>query len=800
MVIKSLTLKNFRRFRSLDVQFPENLIGVIGPNGSGKTTLLEAIGWVLYGNRVVRTDKSEVRSQFADSKDACSAEMVFEIGGHDYRIKRELRGKNAITEAAIHRAGEPSATAERDSGVNEFVETLLGLDYQSFFASVFAKQRDLAALSEMRPEERRKAINRLINIERIDQTRNRVRQDRIEKEAFLQGKQSGLKDLDAIQHQVQEKQKELSSLQKSEEAADKKVEQLTTERKNRQKKFDEISDVRDKYFEYQRRIDQFNERILNQKREKSNLSEEIQKIHKAEKKLEELKPAVSNWELLKSEKENWDSLELKFHRWQNKKELEKRLLSEIDKQNKQVEDWEKHIAEMTKNRQSFGDVQEKLSAAERKQEALQEKLTQVQGDIQALNQQINEIQKHEQSVKKLGKNSPCPICQRPLEEHYDIVMQDFEEKLTFYQKSKKEKSEVVQQLKKELKNIKEKLADLRKQDQQNNTNLSRISVLQDNLNSARISLEEKSSELRDVQKQINEFGQFNYDPEKHQEIKTKYEVTSEKREKFLQLKTQVERLPELQRMLTIVEESISNTAKTLMQEQDNQKVLNFDEQEFLAKKTAVNEIDENLSNARSELGELQRNLAVLQQTLKQKQAELTEQQKLREQIKLTQNEIVYLKLLDEHLGNFRMELSGRIRPLIANRASELLALTTNNRYSIMELDTDYNIYIFDGTERFGIGRFSGGEQDLANLCLRIAISQVVAERSGGNPLNFIVLDEIFGSQDQERKFNILNALNQLSSQFRQIFLVTHIEDIKDSLPVLIQVNQDDELKSHVQMI
>ena len=94
-----------------------------------------------------------------------------------------------------------------------------------------------------------------------------------------------------------------------------------------------------------------------------------------------------------------------------------------------------------------------------------------------------------------------------------------------------------------------------------------------------------------------------------------------------------------------------------------------------------------------------------------------------------------------------------------------------------------------------IARFSGGEQDLANLCLRIAISQVVAERSGGTQVNFIVLDEIFGSQDEERKELIMNTLQHLSSQFRQIFVITHVEEIKDVLPVVVSVTEKDIVES-----
>ena len=113
----------------------------------------------------------------------------------------------------------------------------------------------------------------------------------------------------------------------------------------------------------------------------------------------------------------------------------------------------------------------------------------------------------------------------------------------------------------------------------------------------------------------------------------------------------------------------------------------------------------------------------------------------------------------------------------------------------MELDEDYNIFLYDQTAKFPMARFSGGEQDLANLCLRIAISQVVAERSGRSQINFIVLDEIFGSQDELRKEMILLALQQLSSQFRQIFIITHVEGIKDSLPVIVSVEEKSEMES-----
>ena len=54
MLLKSITLKNFRQFKDITLDFStdneKNVTIVIGDNGSGKTTLLQAFFWCLYGS------------------------------------------------------------------------------------------------------------------------------------------------------------------------------------------------------------------------------------------------------------------------------------------------------------------------------------------------------------------------------------------------------------------------------------------------------------------------------------------------------------------------------------------------------------------------------------------------------------------------------------------------------------------------------------------------------------------------------------------------------------------------------
>jgi exonuclease SbcC len=135
---------------------------------------------------------------------------------------------------------------------------------------------------------------------------------------------------------------------------------------------------------------------------------------------------------------------------------------------------------------------------------------------------------------------------------------------------------------------------------------------------------------------------------------------------------------------------------------------------------------------------------------------------------------------------------------LASYSSDFFERLTDGKYRELELDENYNLLIYDNGNPYEIERFSGGEEDLANLCLRLAISEVITERAGGI-FNFIILDEIFGSQDIFRRQNIMKALNSLSSKFRQIFLITHIDDLKNDVENIIFVNENEDGTSSIKI-
>ncbi|MCK4758294.1 MAG: SMC family ATPase, partial [Thermoplasmata archaeon] len=151
-----LQLKNYRRFRDLELEFPDGLVGVIGLNGAGKSSLLEAVAWVLYGNEkaIVRTGRESVKRQDSAHSDPCEVVLEFELNRTMYRVQRRMVGKALTMTATLLADGKIMATGTKET--TEAVVKLLGMDYKAFFISVFAQQKELNALTTLQPAARRK--------------------------------------------------------------------------------------------------------------------------------------------------------------------------------------------------------------------------------------------------------------------------------------------------------------------------------------------------------------------------------------------------------------------------------------------------------------------------------------------------------------------------------------------------------------------------------------------------------------------------------------------------------------------
>ena len=150
--------------------------------------------------------------------------------------------------------------------------------------------------------------------------------------------------------------------------------------------------------------------------------------------------------------------------------------------------------------------------------------------------------------------------------------------------------------------------------------------------------------------------------------------------------------------------------------------------------------------------------------------------------------------LGELLNAFKDHEAGAVGPRLAGHAKALFSDMTEGTYADLDLTENFEVRITDANRTFDLRRFSGSEVDLANLALRIAISECVTLQSGG-AVGLLVLDEVFGPLDAARRQRVLAALNGLQSRFSQVLVVTHAEDVKAQLPNAIEVSVTGERRA-----
>jgi exonuclease SbcC len=787
MILHSLRLQNFRRFRCAEIEFPENVIGLLGRNGAGKSTLLEAMAWALYGSRAARTDKLQIRSQFAGERESCEVELTFTLGGEKYRVLRSLAGKNAAVEAALYHGDNLEPAAVRDIGVNQAIEKLLGLDHRAFEASIFAKQKELAALSDLQDEQRRKIVSRLINLEAVDRARQHVLSDANEKRKFLEGALAAQVDIPTLEQQLAQQQKNLESAQALLRQQDERSREFAARLETARKKSDEESGRRDQHNRGQADLALIRSRQQELARQQQQIEKDQQEIISEQPRLEALRPQREELVRLSREREALLLQQQKSILLEEKKKFSQNLLAQISARQAEAREWQQQLGELQK-------LSEHEAAVEKRHQQTQADLLKWRGEEKRLSNELESIKTRGtdfkaklEDVRKLGAQSPCPVCTRPLAEHFPNVVKHFDEALIKLRHEYAQTNETRKQAEAAL--LQAEAADEAVRQEQKNLGAQRerLAQLQNNLLRRQNEIDNLQKQLQDVQNEIHHLGPVTFEAARLAQLNAALREVEAQAQELTKLETHASRLPEISRRLAETQKQISESKENEAALQAQLQALQFNEETYLAAKREHEEANANYLRSQQELGEAKGRVHVAEAEVRNLEQSLDKARELQTAISRAKREVTVLDSLQEHLKIFRAELGGRLRPLIADRASELLRMITAGRYSLLELDESYNIFLYDGRERYGMARFSGGEQDVANLCLRVAISQVIAQRSGKPPLQFIVLDEIFGSQDEERKMMVLATLQQLSHYFRQIFLITHVESIKENLPVVLQV-------------
>ena len=110
---------------------------------------------------------------------------------------------------------------------------------------------------------------------------------------------------------------------------------------------------------------------------------------------------------------------------------------------------------------------------------------------------------------------------------------------------------------------------------------------------------------------------------------------------------------------------------------------------------------------------------------------------------------------------------------------------SNNAYGGLDLE------VLDGMtgHQRSVDTLSGGEQFLASLSLALGLSEWVQSQSGCVRLESLIIDEGFGSLDQETLDTAMKALSLLHQGGRNIGIISHVSELRNRIPARIEVSR-----------
>lgn len=788
MLIRRMHLTNFRQHADTELQFERGLTGIVGPNGAGKTTLLEAIAWAIYGTDAARGKKETIRRRGAPPRSRVEVELEFDLGAHQYRVIRSLQM------AELFQDGDPTPIANSLATVTERLTRVLGMTLDEFFSTYFTGQKELAIMAQMSAPERAQFLSRVLGYEKLRTAQQRLKDRKRVVQAALDALKAALGDpahLGAEETQVGER------LQLAEAASAR----LSAEHQAVQAALVALRPEAERWDTLQATVVSLEgdhkvaEHGAGTAREQfGRLDKELADALSAKARLDTLGPALAPLAGLLAER---DALDTQREAAGGKLSLEARQ-SEVSRQAGRVE---QRLVElppihegtrvMALRAEAEAGLARLIVEVDTRRTALVREKQDAETQRKNLLAQHEDLREQRRRLEEAGPGGICPTCSRPLGDGYQNVLEvlvrqieEVELQGKFYRQRIEqlvvdpvELADLVRQRDEGTEAVRE-LADQAARFEQQEAERGRLLA-------ERVALAAQITELARGIAAAPE----RYDAARHAEVRSQIAALEPQVLQAERLRVSAERAEPLVAQAALAEQELSRREAVVKELSERLAATGWSAGAFQQMRARLKLAERAVQQAEVEnaraAGELTGALARRGEVARRRE----ERERRAEQIRRMGDEVLLQQELDRALGDLRTDLNNTLRPDLSDLASGFLRDLSGGRYTDLELDEDYIATIVDQGEAQPV--ISGGEEDLANLALRLAISQMIAERAG-QPLSLLILDEIFGSLDEERRASVVDLLRHLADRFPQVILITHIESVRDGFDRVIRLSYDVE--------
>ncbi|HKI53017.1 MAG TPA: SMC family ATPase [Anaerolineales bacterium] len=818
-----------------------DLACISGHNGAGKSSLLDAITWSLFGE--ARGKSSDVINLNADVK-AAEVTITFQHEGNTFRVQRTLpRKKSTVLEFQVQHGDEWKPLTEKTTRDTQArIEQTLRLDYETFVNASFFLQGKADQFTQQNASKRKDVLSNILGLETWEEYKVRTAERRKAIEREVDEIDGRLTEIDTELGEEETRKARLAELTGI-------LDQLTSTRAVQESVLENIK-KNAALLNEQRKLTStllaglersrtaltgLETRLATKESDRASYASLVDRA-------KEIESTYKEWQKSRKELEAWEKTASQFREHEKdrtpllekiaaekaKLEEEKRALevdeeavndqkSAIDELKKNVEQAEKSLKEAEAKVAERVEIENKRSEAREHQAAMKV-------ENETLKVEMNQLKERIEALKS-ADGASCPLCGQELsEKHRKSTLKQLET-------DGKDKGDKYRANTDEAKSITKQIADLETQIKELASSendrvkfASEVSQLTERMN--RLQALEKDWEttgkkrLKEVEKLLSgekyaadeqkqlakldkELAKLGYDASAHDKAREKESDLRNVEEEYSNLKSATEVSKQIEDEIKNLEEErklkLEEVAEQQKQHNDASAALASAEAQSPDLEEAERELfrlREEENKARSELGGAQQRVDILD-SQRARKADFE-----KERVEL-QKKIVQHKSLEQAFGKNGVPalLIEQALPQIEEKANDILErLSGGTMFIRFATQTEYkdkkredlketlDIQISDSAGTRSYEMYSGGEAFRVNFAIRLALSEILAQRKGAR-LQTLVIDEGFGSQDAQGRQRLIEAINLVKNDFAKILVITHLEELKDAFPTRIEVEK-----------
>ncbi len=814
---------------------------ICGENGNGKSALIDAITWALWGKSRAKSDDDLIHLGEKDME----VEFDFFAGKQLYRVirkhsmpkSRKVSGQSSLDLFIAGNMGFNVISGDTKSKTQQKLISLLNMDYDTFINSAFLRQGHTDEFSKQQPGKRKEVLAAILGLSLYDRLEERARELarlqnmekthlaniilEIERElVFKKELEVSLEkaqiELSRLEVEINKRQTFLNRLRQKRDSLIGKKQQLAQLEEHISKIKEDLNNWHNRMEQRQKNINKYKELIS----ERQFIEEGYRQFLKLKKLNDEMNEKLQFFSKMKDKKSKLEQVIQK---------AQSELLSQHAVCQSNIDHLEadlKKLALLKEERVNIERAHKRLSQTE---EELQNKILyfkktqasvhKLECNQQSLQEEIRYLDEKLALFNTKGIAS-CPLCEMELGEKGVYTVK------SKYNREKEEKMAIrdsqinnLASKRVELKQTETRIKDLETSLSQDR---AKIQVKMDLIANSIKDSEEVTQQLKNekgilaeienrlaikdfaVQEQNvlielkKELTNINYDPNGHQQIGQKLADLV----KFDKLNRN---LYEAEKLLKLEQEELIN-AQNAYQELNRRLESNNN------KKLLLSSDLEALPNLESELVKFENEYSVLSEQQKRSQElkgslsgkleyfskQEKKQQENKKRLEQVAKEATIYFDLSQAFGKKGIQamLIEMALPDVEMEANKLLSRMTDNRMHI-KIETQrqskkgepietLDIIISDELGPRPYENYSGGEAFRIDFAIRIALSKLLAKRSGA-PIPTLIIDEGFGTQDNVGLEKVKEAINSIQNDFEKIFVITHIDELKDAFPARINV-------------